>query len=722
MATDFRFPTTLTPLIEAAIAAGLLAEPPTDIEALLQQLALDRIFACCQDSPIGKKLPGALYVHHSALTALALPLQLYEACAYSFVGERGTLVKFSREHPKVSYLAYPEFDRDPHPVLHASILVNLHLREVHRRTYRVDENPPVLHRKETFVTPDYPGYEGFVRLTQQEERFGLLDNTRHIGTLAGWEQFLKDVGVEIRGDRVIRRRDGRGNALKPKIERHRAAIARHDLSRPMKLALEAGLLHPETTFFDYGCGYGGDVERIAKQGYVSHGWDPYYAPDEELHTADVVNLGYVINVIEDPQERREALQKAWELTREVLVVSAQVLVRDRNDDGQLAYGDGIVTRRRTFQKYYEQEELKAYLDSVLGVDAIPLALGVYAVFRNEERAEAFRASRFRSRARTPRVRVSVQRFEEYRETLEPLMQFFSDRGRLPKAGELSHDKALLETFGSYRRAFRLVLQATDEQEWDAIAERRRQELLIYLALTKFGKRPRFSHLEPAIQYDVRAFFGNYKQALTAADLMLFGVGDLQRLSKLCDRSEIGQRSRRGLVVHVSAFEELDPLLRIYEGCASRTIGRMEGATLIQFHTQRPKISYFFCPDFDEVGHPFVKSIMQIDLQDCYVSFYDYEVTENPLVLHQKEEFVLPDYPLYEKFVRLTQQEGKWGLLDDLEAIRRRRGWLKCLEANCAEVRGHRVYWRKDVDDYQKKLVRSRQRLKQEKQQAEQPEM
>jgi len=58
----------------------------------------------------------------------------------------------------------------------------------------------------------------------------------------------------------------------------------------------------------------------------------------------------VINVIEDPAERREALINAWELTRKVLLVAAQVLIND-SSRGQLAYGDGIITSRNTFQKY-----------------------------------------------------------------------------------------------------------------------------------------------------------------------------------------------------------------------------------------------------------------------------------------------------------------------------------------------------------------------------------
>jgi len=81
-------------------------------------------------------------------------------------------------------------------------------------------------------------------------------------------------------------------------------------------------------------------------------------------------------------ERREALLNAWALTRQVPLVPAQVLINDRTN-GVIAYGDGIITSRNTFQKYYDQQELKNYIDQVLGVDAVPIALGIYLVFRDE---------------------------------------------------------------------------------------------------------------------------------------------------------------------------------------------------------------------------------------------------------------------------------------------------------------------------------------------------
>jgi DNA phosphorothioation-associated putative methyltransferase len=212
----------------------------------------------------------------------------------------------------------------------------------------------------------------------------------------------------------------------PFVNRHKAAIVRKGLSRPVRLVLEAGILSQETTFFDYGCGHGLDVQILSAKGHISSGWDPYYYPDSLPKPADVVNIGYVINVIENEQERRMALANAWGITNKVLVVAAQVMVGEPAR-GYVAYNDGLITSRNTFQKYYEQHELKAYIDSVLGTDAVPVGLGVYFIFRDESQAQAFRASRFHSRATTPKIKISLKSFDDYRDLLRSLMEFVSDQ-------------------------------------------------------------------------------------------------------------------------------------------------------------------------------------------------------------------------------------------------------------------------------------------------------
>jgi hypothetical protein len=60
--------------------------------------------------------------------------------------------------------------------------------------YAHSANPPVLHRKETFLPPDHPLHARFARLTRQEEEHGLLTDTATIGTRAGWQARLRAVG------------------------------------------------------------------------------------------------------------------------------------------------------------------------------------------------------------------------------------------------------------------------------------------------------------------------------------------------------------------------------------------------------------------------------------------------------------------------------------------------------------------------------------------------
>lgn len=683
---------------EARITA--IAENSGDLDESLNFVKIFPTFVeRCRSSKIGKLLPNALYVHLSALSALDPLLQAWEQRARQATPaiEEATLIKFSTEKPKISYLFYPTFDSDPHPALKTSVLVGLETLEASRRDYSSSDNPPILHRKETFITPDYPLYQKFAALTRQEEALGLLDHPRCIGTLQGWKQRLAAYQVELQEHCLVHQSISQSQLPKQRIERHKAAIARITVSKPARLAIAAGLFAPETTFFDYGCGYGADIEYLTRLGYASCGWDPYYRPDRERVPADIVNLSYVINVIEDTAERRLALIKAWDLTQKVLIVAAQVLVDDPSR-GLIAYGDGVITSRNTFQKYYEQEELKNYINQVLGVDAIPVALGIYFVFRDGTEAESFRASRFRSRATTPRVQLSIKRFEDYQELLQPLMDFVTQRGRLPVAEESDCPKfiALMEEFGSLKRAFKIVLQATDAGEWEAITEKRRQDLLVYLALRHFGHRPNFKALASGVQNDIKSLFGSYQQACTGADLMLISLGNLAAIAERCRQSPIGQQHANSLWVHVSALEQLDPLLRLYEGCASRTIGCPEEATVIKFHAHKPRITYLFLPKFDADPHPALRTSMEIDLRDLQVRYRDYD-RDNPPLLHQKEQILAPDYPGYQKFARLSQQEQRWGLLDDLGAIYNRQGWLECLENHGAQLRGYRLVWRKEID-------------------------
>ena len=239
----------------------------------------------------------------------------------------------------------------------------------------------------------------------------------------------------------------------PAIPRHKTAIRRGGLSRRMKSALEDGLIVPPVTVFDYGCGHGQDMALLAAQGITCDGWDPAFQPGAPRHPADVVNLGFVLNVIEDVNDRAEALRQAWDLARRLLIVAAQVKEAGR---WQLhsAFGDGVLTGRGTFQKFFSQGELKAFLEAELPAEAIPASLGIFYVFKDET-LQQFLANRCRRRSATPRKPVSELRFEENRELLDFFMATIATLGRLPEPDEFPRASEVVAKLGSMKRAFAL---------------------------------------------------------------------------------------------------------------------------------------------------------------------------------------------------------------------------------------------------------------------------
>ncbi len=98
--------------------------------------------------------------------------------------------------------------------------------------------------------------------------------------------------------------------------------------------------------------------------------------------------------------------------------------------------------------------------------------------------------------------------------------------------------------------------------------------------------------------------------------------------------------------------------------------------------------------------------MQISLQDLHVRYRDYNLSDNPPLIHQKDEVVTPDYPSYKKFAKLSQQEKDWGLLDDLSSVYHLHSWQKFLVSRCAELKGHRLVWKKGADPYQKRIAKA----------------
>ncbi|MEP9382935.1 DNA phosphorothioation-associated putative methyltransferase [Nocardioides sp. KR10-350] len=474
------------------------------------------------------------------------------------------------------------------------------------------------------------------------------------------------------------------------VARHKTALSRSALSRPMTLAIADGLVPVGASVFDYGCGKGDDLRNLRTLGYAVAGWDPAHRPDAERTPAELVNLGYVLNVIESPAERAATLRAAWALARQMLVVSARMTWDARDLVGR-PMGDGLLTRTGTFQKFYEHTELASLIEQTLGVKPHAAAPGVFYLFRDEAVAQRFVASRVYSYR--PRVTIDPHaQYESNEQVLAPLLEFMQTHARPPKQGELSIEEwaGIEAALGSLGRAQRLIRRVTEDEYWDKVSAQRRAELLIYVALSRFGRRPRFSQLDPTLATDLRSLFGTYQEACLEADRLLLACGDQAMLYVNARSSRIGKQTPSALYVHRSAMAELPPVLQVYEGCARVLAGTIPSANMVKLSVTEPQVSYLTYPTFDRDPHPTLRSAITVNLRKLSVEWRDYRHSDNPPLLHRKEEFLGEDDPRRKLYSRLTRAEMRAGLYEHPELIGTAKGWQATLAKAGVSLRGHRL--------------------------------
>ena len=476
------------------------------------------------------------------------------------------------------------------------------------------------------------------------------------------------------------------------------ALKRVELSRPLRLALEVGVIRPDDDVFDYGCGHGTDLEFLDALGHNADGWDPNHRPDVKPKPAAIVNLGYILNVIENPTERAQALKAAWRLATRALVIAVRTTDEARFVSNGTIHADGVVTGADTFQKFFTQAEARSFINERLTVQSIPIGPGVFVAFTDEAAEQEWLDNRSALRRRVRRLRRIVEprktlrdrAYEQHRGILRPLEEFVAQRGRLPTETEHPWTQPISDTFGSLPRAFQVLRHVAEQPWWDDAAEDRRQELLVRFALARLRKRAKFTALPVGVQQDVRALFGSYKAACEQADDLLFSIGAPDTLRQAATQSPIGKQTPDAIYVHIDSIDLLPTELRVFIGAADALIGTVPDATLVKAHLDKPRASYLVYPDFDTDPHPALAESWVVDFRELDVRPHDYRSRENPPVLHRKELFVAPDHPRYNTFKRLTEQEDRHGLLDEPLTIGTRDGWDHRLEQRGWRLRGHRL--------------------------------
>ncbi len=613
------------------------------------------------DLSVGKKLPDAVYLHKTTLETASKTLHNLThtmAAALKIADNSWNIAKFNKRDFKITLLNYPDFDSYAYPTLHQSHTIDLAKFSVRNADYSSSDNPPILHRKETFVLDEYHSRSVFEEITREGEAIGLYEKTRSIGFKQNWERLIRSKGCFLDKDGRLHRREELvttqdTNLTLGSIERHKTAIDRNQLSAPMQILARHGYLDGEHTVLDYGCGKGDDVRELEAHGIEISGWDPVHNSEGNLAPSDIVNLGFVINVIEDIEERNETLRRAYEYATKLLIVSVMV-AGERIIQQFTPYKDGVVTSRKTFQRYYAQPEFKEYIESTIDVNAIAVGQGIFIVFRDELEEQHFLLERqhikrnwqqkTQRKLKTVTQTLTKETIEKHQELFDHFWETVLDLGRIPANSEFEFSELIRVVAGSHKKAFDALTEQLGRELYLEAQQARIDDLLVYFALSQFEKRKPYSQMPEGLKRDIKVFFRSHKDAMSKATRLLFSVGEPSVIEEVAIRAyeqfHIGEfNNGHSWVIPKALLSELPPEPRIYVGCACQIYGELEEMHLIKIHFTSGKVSLMRYDDFNK-AKPLLVERIKIRIRDLDVDYYNYGGDYTPPPLLNRNQFIL----------------------------------------------------------------------------------
>ena len=607
---------------------------------------------------VGKKLPDSIYTHESAVDAVPEPLTkliLKIANALKIPDEDWNIIKFYRRDFKVAFLFYPSFESNSYPALKHSFTVDLAKLTVRKSEYGKTDNPPILHRKETFVDENYPLKALFKEITKEGEVAGLYESKRTIGFLKNWERLISTRGYFL---------DEEGR-LKPKanapikfsscneagienIERHRTAIDRNKLSQPMQILARHDYLNGDWSVLDYGSGKGDDLRELEAHGLDASGWDPVHNPEGLLVNSDIVNLGFVLNVIEEKEERIDCLKRAWSYADKLLIVSVMI-AGDSAISKFAPYKDGVITSRKTFQKYYAQSEFRSFIETNLAENAIAVGQGIFIIFKDKVEEQSFLLKRqhikrdwqqkTQREIRTRDISTNKDLIDKHIDLFTDFWETSLELGRIPSNNEFEYSDQIRRVAGSHNKAHQAFATHFGKKLFSEAQQKRKEDLLVYFALGLFEKRKPQTLMPESLKRDIKAFYSSYNDALEQARNALFSVGNPILIEEACvkayEKIKCGEFNEgHDYIFHKDYLGDLPTELRIYVGCATQLYGDLEEIQLIKIHMTSGKVSLMRFKDWDS-DTPYLTERIKIKMRDQDVEFFDYVGEFQPQPLSNK---------------------------------------------------------------------------------------
>jgi DNA phosphorothioation-associated putative methyltransferase len=345
-----------------------------------------------------------------------------------------------------------------------------------------------------------------------------------------------------------------------------------------------------------------------------------------------------------------------------------------------------VTNSGSFQKIYTQSEFKGYLEAVLGRKPYMASLGIAYIFKDE----SLEAEHLAGLSITPPARVRLDLCTRFAQ--DPQGREFADLtralGRPPLPSEYHSYSELLARFGTRARIERLARDLVNPESLAETQRAKKGDILTYLSMLKLCELqpPPFRLLTPETQADIKLFWPSYKSAIAEGEQFLFQLGNPHVVRQACLAAPVGKRLLTDLYLHRSAEETLPALLRVQIFAARQVVGEV-GYNIVKLSMDGRKVSFLNYKDFDDVAHPGLFHSVRVHLPSASYTIRDYGTSENPPILHRKEMFVDPLYPLYGAFAELTRQEDELGLLSRSD-VGLKSEWLRLLEGRGLQIVGH----------------------------------
>jgi hypothetical protein len=255
----------------------------------------DGIFREIRNLPFGKSVHEAKYIHRDGLATISTGFQDFLARLLETLNLKDfpfNLLKFSFNAYRLSLLNYPTFWEEDFPALKESCSIEVATHTTRFSSYQDSPNPPILHRKGTFLPKNHPRFEEFGRTTRLAEEAGLFEGCNRIGFRNDWLEHIQGFGYTIRNGVLCLFEEAADQIASEDavIFRHRTAIDRYSFSNPVQALLRHDFLGGPHSFLDYGCGKGDDVRELKARGLQASGWDPFFFKETTLEPADVVTM------------------------------------------------------------------------------------------------------------------------------------------------------------------------------------------------------------------------------------------------------------------------------------------------------------------------------------------------------------------------------------------------------------------------------------------------